>query len=322
MGHWGSLKSAKTFLMELKLLISIRKWPFPIDFQPITIPHGYTGSLGPSERRRDLTVDYIFSTIGLISYAIASLCYLIAFKGRSLGGLRGKAALGFLVVATAATIASLLARPEGIDPAHEAGPLLVALMSLLTIVGHVVYKLPTVSAFIAPLATLTLLLQLSLKSGVPPGAVSGYPKKFLMVHVTLSILGQAFAICAAGFGGVYLRQQRSLKMKLLDELSEGPALDRVEWLLQASLWVGFVFITSGLISGALFTQYWGSPEPYWNKLLWSVAVWLWYLITLSCRMVFAVPMRVIARMSFAGFLLLATMFFGIQGVIPPGQGGP
>jgi ABC-type uncharacterized transport system permease subunit len=266
-------------------------------------------------------LDYLASTIGLIAYASASILYLAAFRGKSVQGLAGNAAFTLFFLATTAITISLALKPTGINPFRDAGTLLTAVLSVLTLFGHFRFKVKTVGAFIAPLATLILLIQFYVTAADSAQDIIGYPKKFLTAHVVLAVLGQSFAICACGVSGVYLRQQRSLKLKILDDLGSTPALDRLEWILKASLWAGFIFITSSLLSGALYSQYWGSASGHWIKLIWSITVWLWYLITLICRMVFGIPMRVVARLTFGGFLLLTTTFFGIQGIMPPTTGG-
>jgi ABC-type uncharacterized transport system permease subunit len=268
-----------------------------------------------------LGLDYFASTVGLIAYAAASILYLAAFRGESVQGRVGHTAFGLFFLATVATISSLALKPLGIDAFRDAGTLLTAVLGLLTLFGHFRLKVRTVGAFIAPLATLILLIQFYVTAAHSGQDIIGYPKKFLTAHVALAILGQAFAICACGVSGVYLRQQRTLKLKILDDSTETPALDRLEWILMASLWAGFIFITSGLLSGALYSQYWGSASGHWVKLFWSIAVWLWYLITLICRRILGFPMRVTARLTFGGFLLLSTTFFGIQGIVPPPAGG-
>jgi ABC-type uncharacterized transport system permease subunit len=268
-----------------------------------------------------LSFDYLASTLGLIAYAAASILYLAAFKGKSIQGLAGTTAFALFFFATVSITASLATHPTGLDPFRDAGTLLTVALSALTLFGHFRFRVKTVGAFVAPLATLILLIQFYVSAAAAAQDISGYPKKFLTAHIALAILGQAFAICACGISGVYLRQQRSLKLKILDDMSGTPALDRLEWILKASLWAGFIFITSSLLSGALYSQYWGSSNGHWVKLVWSITVWLWYLITLICRMVFGMPMKVVARLTIGGFLLLATTFFGIQGILPPPQGG-
>lgn len=282
--------------------------------------HFSQGKLPAVKKELQLNFDYLASTIALISYAASSILYLAAFRGRSVQGAMGYAAFTGFFLATAAITVSLGYKPSGIDPFRDAGTLLTVALGIMTLFGYWGYKLRTGGAFIAPLATLILLVQFYISSPDFSNDIAGYPKKFLTAHVAFAVLGQAFAICACGVAGVYIRQQRSLKLKILDDITASPALDRLEWLLMASLWAGFILITSSLISGALYSKYWGGASGHWFKLTWSICVWLWYLVTLIGRMIFGASLKVTARLTFGGFLLLATTFFGIQGMIP-GPGG-
>lgn len=47
------------------------------------------------------------------------------------------------------------------------------------------------------------------------------------------------------------------------------------------------------------------------KILWAIAVWSWYLATLVARNILRAPVRIIAKMSVAGFALIALAWFGL-----------
>ena len=87
-----------------------------------------------------------------------------------------------------------------------------------------------------------------------------------------------------------------------------------------SLWCGFLFITLGLLSGALYAQLnpttLGLNVP--AKVIWAVLVWVWYLATLLARNVFNRPSKRIAQMSLGGFMLLLFTYFGMGFLRPLG----
>jgi len=264
------------------------------------------------------------SSLGLIAYAISSMAYLASFseklKSNKASNTVSKTAFGLFISATVLVTASLLLRENGVDILADSGIILAELVGWVTIVAHLKFKLRTIGAFIAPLATLMLLIQFYTVSPATPVEVTGYPKTFLSVHIIMALLGEAAAIAACGFSGVYLRQQRLLKQRLLETLnSETPALDRLEWMLKTSLWAGFIFITASLLSGAFYSHFWGGGSGQGIKIAWGIMVWGWYLVTLISRMIFDFPLKRVAKMSFVGFLLLSTTFFGIMGL--PASGG-
>ncbi|MEZ4743502.1 MAG: cytochrome c biogenesis protein CcsA [Bdellovibrionota bacterium] len=265
----------------------------------------------------------IANSLGLIAYAITSILYLLSFSKKFATNKSLSVAFAAFCLSTAFETTSLLIKQNGISLIHDSGSILAEVVGWLTIIAFFRYNMKTLGAFIAPLATLMLLIQFYASSPAPGTVdVSGYPRAFLSAHVLLAILGEAAAVAACGISGVYLRQRRLLKQKLMDSLNlETPALDGLERLLMISLWTGFIFITFSLLSGAFYSHLWGhSPFSQGVKTLWAIFVWSWYLIALLSRLVFNVPITRIAKMSFIGFLLLATTFFGIF-TIPSKLGG-
>lgn len=267
---------------------------------------------------------YLLSNLGLLGYALASVVYLLSFPQQSPSQpLLARTAFGLFLVATLAisgAVATLLGQAAFID---SAALLLTAAIAWLAILGQVVFNMRLVGAFVAPLSTLILLI----KFFVAPMRIEAAPLQddslLLTLHVVPAVLGQAFAIIACAVSLVYLWQQNLLKKKMLDQLPRNiPAIDRLERILTVSLWCGFLFITLGLLSGALYAQLntasLGLNLP--AKVLWAVLVWVWYLATLLARNVFNRPSKRIAQMSLAGFLLLAITYFGMGFLALPGAG--
>jgi hypothetical protein len=85
-------------------------------------------------------------------------------------------------------------------------------------------------------------------------------------------------------------------------------------LLVVTLWMGFAFISLGLVSGGILTRFFPAPGGAavlgW-KIIWALMVWVWYLAILLARNIFAVSGKHIAQMSVAGFFLLSAFFFGL-----------
>jgi ABC-type uncharacterized transport system permease subunit len=194
------------------------------------------------------------------------------------------------------------------------GLLLTGTIGWLALFGHLKFNLRLIGAFVAPLATLILLMQFFVTPGRPVAAESATSTILLGVHVTMAILGQAFGILACAVSVFYLWQQNLLKKKLLSQLPQNlPAIDRIDLLLRICLWSGYIFITLGLLSGAVYTQIYAPPASLRlsAKVIWATAVWLWYLATLLAQNIFNRPSRRVAQMCLAGFVLMALSYFGM-----------
>ncbi len=174
------------------------------------------------------------------------------------------------------------------------------------------FKVRAIIAFLAPLATLILLLHLLFSAGNMP--LTGTNSAMLNLHILLAICGEAFAIGACALAVLYLWQRHILKKKLLKWIGiEMPALDRIGHLLLFCLWIGFIFLTVALLTGAIYSQLHSHAlaDGLRLKITWALAVWGWYLaILISNKMRTNSPRRV-ARLSLGGFLLLALAFFGL-----------
>ena len=271
-----------------------------------------------------MSIVHFTSNLGLLGYAIASVLYLLAAQKTRPTTRTGNAAFGLFVVATIAVSVGLGAVARTASLTETAGLLLTSAIGWLAIGGHLQFGMRLIGAFVAPLATLILLIQAfvaPLKGAPPASAEAG--AALVSVHVAMAILGEAFAIIACAVSVVYLWQQNLLKKKLLDQLGQNvPAIDRLAFLLRVSLWSGFIFITLSLVTGALYTQMYEAPASLKlkAKVVWAACVWAWYLATLLAGSVFARPSRRIAQMSLAGFVLIAITYFGMGFFGPLGGG--
>jgi len=250
---------------------------------------------------------------------VASIAYLVTFPKKehtaSHARLAGRTAFGLLVLATAAVSVALAGVVQHASLGEMSGLLLTSAIGWLAIGGHLQFNMKQIGAFVAPLSTLILLIKFfAAPDAAEPVTSTGELSPAMMTHIALAVLGQAFAIIACAVSVLYLWQQNLLKKKLFTQLpSDTPAIDRLDRFLARALWSGFVFITLGLVSGALYVQSTSASGgiPLTAKVLWAVGVWGWYLAILLARNVFNRPSKRIAQMSLAGFVLLAMTYFGM-----------
>jgi len=218
------------------------------------------------------------------------------------------------MVATAANTYYLVSASAKTTIADNTGLLLSCSIALMAIFGRLVLNMQMIGAFVAPLATLILLIQFfvaPIGQNVPK---SPHSESIMTIHIAFSVLGMAFGIIACVISTLFLWKQNLLKKKLLDQIPKNlPAIDKLNKHLTTSLWAGFIFITFGLISGAIYTQLYEPREGMQleYKVLWAILVWVWYLAILLMKNVFNKPGKRVAQMALAGFFIMALTYFGM-----------
>ena len=257
--------------------------------------------------------------VSLVSFAVSTVVYLVGIRPQAIHRKHSRLQdLGDLTfwVATIALGIGVFGSYSGSLWTSEGGSLLVFSLGVLGILLKRQTKSQSFGVFIAPIATLILLLQFffvrSQESWAVPhtwtGVLSG-------IHVLFAALGQGLAIYAFLLGMMYLQRQASLKNKQLLRLTMGqlPALDRLESALSLALTVGFVCMTISLATGTIYVKSLEIPITgvLSLKVIWAICVWLVYLICLIQLRWFEKPIRNVSVWSVVGFLILTMAFFGL-----------
>lgn len=242
----------------------------------------------------------------LLLFAVASVLELAVFQTALRSKLCQRLALYAFISGTLTLTATVL-----LFVPHSA-LLLAAAIAWVGVTAAIFLKVRAIIAFLAPLATLILLLHLLFSAGrIPLAETNG---AMLNLHILLAVCGEAFAIGACALAVLYLWQRHILKKKLLKWIGiEMPALDRIGYLLLFCLWIGFIFLTVALLTGAAYSQLYSQTltEGLRLKITWALAVWGWYLAILIGHKIRTNSPRRVARMSLGGFVLLALAFFGL-----------
>jgi ABC-type uncharacterized transport system permease subunit len=269
-----------------------------------------------------MDLNQIVNAAGLILFALSSGLFVHALQRRDRGLALFKTALAALAGGTFASGWMVLQRGSAIGWNQVSGHMLAATLGLLSLMAFLRFKVRPIGAFTAPLATLTLLFQF-FAAPIPAPSGSAGGSILIYAHIVTAILGQTFAIGACAVSVLYLWQRNALKKRQLDQIpAQVPAMDKLDKLLIRFVWVGFSFITLSLISGAVFVQSNSFPgiASLQAKIIWAVAVWIWYLAILISKNVLNHPGRRVAQMSLVGFFLLATSYFGMAFFRPFGGG--
>lgn len=184
---------------------------------------------------------------------------------------------------------------------------------LVFLIIHVIYAMPILGAFMLPAASIALYPSARLLGGIKtldPVLQSAW----LGIHTILTLLGiTAFTIaCVAGI--MYLILEQLLKSKRFTFLTAKlPSLELLDDLNRRTVLPGFLLLTLGILTGALWAGHaWGS---YWTldpKLNATFATWLFYLMMAYGRLVKGWQARTAAYLAIIGFVGVAFTFVGVN----------
>lgn len=134
---------------------------------------------------------------------------------------------------------------------------------------------------------------------------------WLIAHVITCFLGYAGFAVAFGFSIMYLiRPADSSRNTLMSRL---PGLSLVDELTHQMVMFGFLFLTIGIITGAVWANSaWGTYWSWDPKETWSLITWFIYAIMLHLRMMRGWHGKRIAWVSIVGFMAVLFTYFGVN----------
>jgi cytochrome c-type biogenesis protein CcsB len=139
---------------------------------------------------------------------------------------------------------------------------------------------------------------------------------WLIAHVITCFLGYAGFAVACGLGILYLLRGPN---KQLDNPGSGilrariPNLQTLDELMYQNVVFGFLLLTLGIITGAVWANSaWGSYWSWDPKETWSLITWLVYALLLHARLVRGWHGRRIAWLSIIGFSCVIFTYLGVN----------
>lgn len=131
-----------------------------------------------------------------------------------------------------------------------------------------------------------------------PALQSGW----LVLHVTMSFIGEAFFVVAFISSIAYLLTKDEEKKKSADRIT------------YRAIGIGYPIFTAGaLIFGAIWAKYaWGSYWGWDPKETWALVTWLVYTAYLHSRFIKRMRGKGSAILSIVGFLFTIFTFFGVN----------
>lgn len=175
------------------------------------------------------------------------------------------------------------------------------------------YKNRTIGALAAPLACLALAYaSLSPDKSIEP-LIPALKSNWLIAHVITCFLGYAAFAVAFAISIMYLIASNSTKGKEYGATVRILSTDVMDELTHQLVMFGFLFLTAGIITGAVWakqawTRYW-SWDP---KETWSLITWLIYAAILHFRMMRGWRGKRVAILSIIGFCAMLFTYFGVN----------
>jgi len=255
-------------------------------------------------------------------YGLAAVLYIASWVFKKPQA--GKAATGAAIAAVISNTAGFIMRWS---ESHKLGFGYVPLSNLyeslvffaLTIgavylVIEYRYKNRTIGAFAAPLAFLAMAyasLSPNINDRIQP-LIPALKSNWLIAHVITCFLG--YAGFAVGFGISLMYLVRQIDTEDGNSLlGYFPRLNVLDELTYQMVMFGFLFLTVGIITGAVWANSaWGTYWSWDPKETWSLITWFIYAILLHARLMRGWSGRRIAYISIAGFMAVLFTYFGVN----------
>ena len=176
------------------------------------------------------------------------------------------------------------------------------------------YRHQIIGVFAMPLAFLSIAyasLSPNISDRIQP-LLPALKSNWLTVHVVTCFIGYAAFAIAFGLALMYLakKDDRAPESNLRSRLPKQRLLDE---LTHQMVLFGFLFLTAGIISGAVWAnsawgRYWG-----WDpKETWSLITWFVYATLLHARLMRGWRGKRIAVFSMIGFAAVLFTYFGVN----------
>lgn len=259
-----------------------------------------------------------------LAYLLSSACYIgfLVFRQRTI------ASAGLALAA-----AGILAQTAGLglrwQESYQLGighaPLTNMYESLLffawcTAIFYVLlelkFKLPVIGAFAMPIPVIALAytsLDKTLSKEISP-LIPALQSNWLIAHVVTCFIGYGAFAVAAGLGLMYLLKHYFFKNS--DGATDSgvlPDLRTLDDLIHKTIVFGFIWLTAGIITGAVWAnEAWGTYWSWDPKETWSIITWFVYALTLHARFTRGWSGVRIAWLALLGFVSVFFTYFGVN----------
>ena len=264
-----------------------------------------------------MDTDLIVLRIAAALYLAATVAALAGVAGRhELSGRLLRWLLG-VGLATHVCALGLRAAAVGSIPAASLGESLSILAVLLVglfLLAQLRAPLVALGAIVSPLAFGLAFAAMALKGAVEPLPPILHSVWFPL-HVGISLLGDAVFALAFSASVLYLIQERRLKAhRGRGMLGHLPSLETLDRVSHTCLVWGLVLLTFGVMSGIVWAHVVWSDRPWMAdpKILFTLLVWVLYVVLLQGRMTAGWRGRWAAQLTIAGFMVIVMSLVGVN----------
>ena len=177
------------------------------------------------------------------------------------------------------------------------------------------FKTRVIGAFAIPFAFLAMAYASfsSVNKAITP-LLPALQSNWLIAHVVTCFIGYAAFAVAAGLSLMYL-----VKSTVGDNIRPGsvldsmPTLKAIDDITYKSMIFGFIWLTAGIITGAIWANSaWGTYWSWDPKETWSLITWFVYAVTLHVRYTRGWSGKRIAWLSLLGFISVLFTYYGVN----------
>lgn len=251
---------------------------------------------------------HLFATTALVLIAAAAAVQIVFLLIRAERDPASHwALLAACVLLFAVTVdRSIRIRFPAVTNTYESLVFFSAVVCLISFVLRLALK-SAASRFVLPGVAVVALALLSISSSPlaprdiqPP--IPALQSLWLVLHVTLAFIGEAFFVVSVVAAIVFLAARR-------EETRE--AADRIAY---SSVAAGYpIFTVGALVFGAIWAEVaWGTWWSWDPKETWSLVTWLVYTAYLHARLVKRLRGRISAVLAIVGFVFTIFTFFGVN----------
>ena len=179
------------------------------------------------------------------------------------------------------------------------------------------FKTRVIGAFTVPFAVFAMAyasLSTEISTTISP-LVPALQSNWLIAHVVTCFIGYGAFAVAGGLGLMYLLKQRSAGRKTPTDTIIGnlPELRIIDDLTHKTIVFGFLWLSAGIISGAVWAnEAWGTYWSWDPKETWSIITWFIYALTLHARFTRGWGGNRIAWLAIVGFIAVFFTYFGVN----------
>lgn len=183
------------------------------------------------------------------------------------------------------------------------------------------FKNRTLGAFAMPFAFLSMAyasFASEISSEIKP-LVPALQSNWLLAHVTTCFIGYAAFAVACGIGIMYLIKNRYEEANKGGKGGQGSLIDTLPQLrviddvIYKSIVFGFVWLSIGIITGAIWAnESWGTYWSWDPKETWSLITWFIYAAAMHARFTKGWGGKRIAWIAVLGFLSVIFTYYGVN----------